>query len=112
MCGSRTATPRRAAAATRSAGTGTAARYEPGYTPPPGYSGPDCLEYTVVDCVFRHSTATVFVRVSEVCAADFDCDGLVNTQDMLAFLNAWGAGDGRADVNSDGTLDVAMSCCS
>jgi hypothetical protein len=93
-------------AVTRSAGTGTGGRDELVYTPPPGYSGPDCLEYTVVDGVFRHSTATVFVRVSEVCAADFDGDGLVNTQDMLAFLNAWGAGDGRADVNSDGTLDV------
>jgi hypothetical protein len=45
----------------------------------------------------------------ESCAADFNGDGAVNTQDVLAFLNAWAAGDGRADFNGDGvisTLDV------
>ncbi len=44
-----------------------------------------------------------------VCVADFNGDGSVNTLDMLAFLNAWTAGDASADINGDGnvnTLDV------
>jgi hypothetical protein len=44
-----------------------------------------------------------------VCVADYDCSGGVNTADVLAFLNAWGAGDSHADLNGDGrtdTLDV------
>jgi hypothetical protein len=43
------------------------------------------------------------------CPADFNGDGTVNTQDVLAFLNAWVAGDASADFNGDGsvnTLDV------
>jgi photosystem II stability/assembly factor-like uncharacterized protein len=43
------------------------------------------------------------------CDADFNSDGAVNTQDVLAFLNAWAAGDLSADFNGDGsvnTLDV------
>ena len=43
------------------------------------------------------------------CAADFNGDGAVNTIDVLAFLNAWSAGDSSADFNGDGsvnTLDV------
>ena len=45
----------------------------------------------------------------EVCLADFNDDGAVNTLDVLAFLNAWAAGDSAADINGDGeinTLDV------
>ena len=30
----------------------------------------------------------------------------MNTQDVLAFLNAWVAGDSRADVNGDGAVDT------
>ncbi len=43
------------------------------------------------------------------CAGDFNGDGVLNTQDVLAFLNAWAAGDAAADFNGDGavnTLDV------
>ncbi len=43
------------------------------------------------------------------CPADFNNDGAVNTLDVLAFLNAWSAGDPSADFNGDGsinTLDV------
>ena len=40
------------------------------------------------------------------CAADFDGDGEVNTLDVLAFLNAWTAGDNSADVNGDGDIDT------
>jgi len=47
--------------------------------------------------------------VAPPCVADFNNDGTVNTIDMLAFLNAWTAGDPSADINGDGnvnTLDV------
>ncbi|HZW09857.1 MAG TPA: GC-type dockerin domain-anchored protein [Phycisphaerales bacterium] len=43
------------------------------------------------------------------CPADFNGDGEVNTLDVLAFLNAWSAGDPSGDFNGDGevnTLDV------
>ena len=45
----------------------------------------------------------------EACLADFNGDGAINTLDVLAFLNAWTAGDSAADINGDGeinTLDV------
>jgi hypothetical protein len=48
-------------------------------------------------------------RTGDACPPDFNGDGTVNTQDVLAFLNAWTAGDSRADFNGDGdinTLDV------
>ena len=40
------------------------------------------------------------------CVADFNGDGAVNTQDVLAFLNAWNAGDSSADINGDGTINT------
>lgn len=40
------------------------------------------------------------------CVADFNGDGVVNTLDVLAFLNAWSAGDPRADFNGDGTVNT------
>lgn len=40
------------------------------------------------------------------CIADFNSDGSVNTQDMLAFLNAWNAGDSSADINGDGDINT------
>ena len=46
---------------------------------------------------------------TDSCGADFNNDGSVNTLDVLAFLNAWSAGDSSADINGDGsvnTLDV------
>jgi hypothetical protein len=45
--------------------------------------------------------ATLTVR----CAADFNGDGLVDTRDFVAFLNAWTASDPAADMNQDGTID-------
>jgi hypothetical protein len=43
------------------------------------------------------------------CDANYNADCAVNTQDVLAFLNDWAAGDMKADFNQDGsvnTLDV------
>jgi virginiamycin B lyase len=47
--------------------------------------------------------------VFATCIADFNSDGVVNTQDVLAFLNAYTSGQDSADINGDGdvnTLDV------
>jgi len=40
------------------------------------------------------------------CEADFDGDGQADTRDVLAFLNAWAAGDPSADFNGDGIVDT------
>lgn len=48
-------------------------------------------------------------KIKVRCAGDFNGDLDVNTLDVLAFLNAWSAGDPRGDFNGDGsinTLDV------
>jgi hypothetical protein len=45
------------------------------------------------------------------CLADFNADGEVNTLDVLAFLNAWGADDPAADCNADGTINTVDVLC-
>jgi hypothetical protein len=42
----------------------------------------------------------------DTCVADFNGDGNVNTVDVLAFLNAWSAGDSSADINGDGNVNT------
>jgi hypothetical protein len=43
---------------------------------------------------------------ADACVADFNGDGSVNTQDVIAFLNAWNAGAGNADINGDGSVNT------
>lgn len=45
------------------------------------------------------------VAMADECVADFNGDGVVNTQDVLVFLNAWNAGDSSADINGDGDVN-------
>lgn len=40
------------------------------------------------------------------CPGDFNGDGTKDTRDVLAFLQAWAAGDRRADWNGDGRIDT------
>ena len=40
------------------------------------------------------------------CRVDLNGDGLVNTQDFLAFLNLWSSGNLAADWNVDGTVNT------
>jgi choice-of-anchor B domain-containing protein len=49
---------------------------------------------------------TIFDYNCEDCVADFNGDGSVNTQDVIAFLNSWNAGSGDADINGDGTVNT------
>lgn len=49
---------------------------------------------------------------SDPCAyADYNNDGSVNTQDFLAFLNSWNAGDTNADCNEDGVVNTLDFVC-
>jgi hypothetical protein len=50
--------------------------------------------------------AAGIVFTADPCPQDFNGDGQVNTQDFLAYLNAWVAGDPRADWNDDGTVNT------
>lgn len=51
---------------------------------------------------------TLHAAGSEVsmCRADFNNDGIVNTLDFVAFLNAWSSLDESADFNSDGQVNT------
>lgn len=46
-----------------------------------------------------------FTMLHTACAADINGDGVIDTRDVVAFLNLWAAGDARADFNGDGTVD-------
>ncbi|MDQ7014370.1 MAG: GC-type dockerin domain-anchored protein [Planctomycetota bacterium] len=57
-------------------------------------------------------SATI-VAIGEVppCPGDFNGDGTVNTQDVLAFLNAWTANDPSADCTDDGSINTQDVLC-
>lgn len=40
------------------------------------------------------------------CPADFDHDDIVDTRDVIAFLNAWSAGDSSSDIDENGVIDT------
>ena len=52
------------------------------------------------------NAGSVYVFDAAGCAPDLNGDGQVNTQDFLAFLNAWARGDAVADWNRDGRFDT------
>ena len=54
---------------------------------------------------YPHDLAFTLIGESP-CHADFNGDGAVNTQDVLAFLNAWTSHDPRADFNGDGVINT------
>lgn len=40
------------------------------------------------------------------CLADMNCDDLIDTRDVIAFLNLWTASDDRADFDGNGDIDT------
>ncbi|MFG0242708.1 MAG: GC-type dockerin domain-anchored protein [Phycisphaerales bacterium JB054] len=56
--------------------------------------------------VYADSAPVRFYVEVPGCDADINGDGVVNTQDVLAFLNLWAAGDARGDFNGDGTVNT------
>jgi len=67
-----------------------------------GASGPD----NTYGHGFVDAWAAVQSALDAGCIADFNGDGNVNTNDVLAFLNAWNARDPRADINGDGNINT------
>ncbi len=53
----------------------------------------------------ENSGAAYVFRVEACCAGDIDRDGVVDSRDCIAFLNAWAAGDPRADFDGNGVID-------
>ena len=45
-------------------------------------------------------------NVPDTCRVDINGDGIVNTQDFLAYLNLWTAGDPEADFTGDGVVNT------
>lgn len=45
------------------------------------------------------------------CLADFNGDGVVDTRDVLAFLNSWTAQDASADCDGNGVIDTRDVTC-
>jgi hypothetical protein len=71
--------------------------------------GPGVYSYVIQQTGPQHTGYELDFVLRLLCIADFNTDGDVNTLDVLAFLNAWNAGEAAADVNLDGevnTLDV------
>lgn len=56
--------------------------------------------------VYADSAPVRFYIQTPPCEADFNGDGSVNTQDVLAFLNAWVVEDAAADINGDGSVNT------
>ena len=54
----------------------------------------------------RHGVSLGTLTFIEICPGDFTRDGVRDTRDVLAFLNAWAAGDPEADENHDGVIDT------
>lgn len=44
--------------------------------------------------------------LAQTCPGDFNGDGLVDSRDVLAFLNAWAGGEPTGDFNGDGVIDT------
>jgi streptogramin lyase len=51
------------------------------------------------------SRGIAVLTVTSDCPADFNADGVVNSQDFVAFLNAFATGDPSADFNADGIVN-------
>lgn len=58
---------------------------------------------------FEHSgraSVTDYTVFADLCRVDFNGDGVVNTLDFIAYLNAFNAGDASADFTGDGTVNT------
>jgi hypothetical protein len=56
------------------------------------------------DCTDADGNGTA--DACESCDADVDGNGVVDTRDVIAFLNLWAAEDDRADFDDNGTIDT------
>jgi len=63
----------------------------------------DTLEWELDDS--GPTSISMRIHAIPTCRADINGDGTVNTQDFIAYLNAWASGDPLADWNADGTVN-------
>ncbi|HZW09831.1 MAG TPA: GC-type dockerin domain-anchored protein [Phycisphaerales bacterium] len=52
-----------------------------------------------------------FAVAAGECLADFNGDGIVDTRDVLAFLNAWNNDDAASDCDGNGVIDTRDVIC-
>ena len=46
-----------------------------------------------------------YMPALRLCEADFDCDGVRDTRDVVEYVGAWAAGEPRADIDGDGQVE-------
>ncbi|MFG0244088.1 MAG: GC-type dockerin domain-anchored protein [Phycisphaerales bacterium JB054] len=66
---------------------------------------------TWANAAFKTGEIYKFAPAGDDCYADFNGDSSVNTQDVLAFLNAWNADDPSADCNGDSSINTQDVLC-
>ncbi len=91
-------------------------RRQPGSTVIPGEIGAELVisnagvsDAGLYDCVVSNDCGTVTTETIQLvlCIADFNCSGGLSVADIFAFLNAWFAGDPKANFDGAGGLQVA-----
>ncbi|HZW09792.1 MAG TPA: VCBS repeat-containing protein [Phycisphaerales bacterium] len=58
-----------------------------------------------------NNTSVFINQAAGGCPADFNGDGVVDTRDVLAFLNAWNANEPASDCNADAVIDTRDVLC-
>lgn len=73
------------------------------------------LELQAVDLYAPHAATVYYDDMSLEavggCVGDFNGDGVVDTRDVIAFLNAWSAGQASADCDGNGIVDTRDVIC-
>ncbi|MBK7406196.1 MAG: hypothetical protein IPJ41_16725 [Phycisphaerales bacterium] len=73
------------------------------------------VEIANLDLYAPHTETVYYDDISLVkaggCFADFNGDGLVDTRDVIAFLNAWSANDASSDCDGNGLVDTRDVIC-
>ncbi len=70
-----------------------------------GLPGQDRPAIVIAEPGYNNRVGRISLYMSR-CRADFNCDDAVNTMDVLAFLNAFAAGELSADVNFDDVVNT------
>ena len=60
---------------------------------------------------FGNGGRTYAYENDTACLADFNGDGVVDTRDVIGFLNAWTAQDAAADCDGNGVIDTRDVLC-
>ncbi|MFZ4576624.1 MAG: immunoglobulin domain-containing protein, partial [Phycisphaerales bacterium] len=65
------------------------------------------VEAGAYDCVVSNSCGSVIspAAAASLCPADFNCDGALDSDDVIAFFSRWDSALPQGDVNADGAVD-------